>query len=76
IPNREVKPACADGTAIPSGRVGSRHLLQESDDLIIIRLFFFVPYIRQSERSERGEKNPQLQEATEEKKFNMDEQFI
>ena len=24
IPNREVKPANADGTAIPSGRVGSR----------------------------------------------------
>ncbi|MEZ7874432.1 MAG: hypothetical protein QMB47_05540, partial [Bacteroidales bacterium] len=34
----------ADGTAIPSGRVGSRHLLQESDDLIIIRLFFFLCY--------------------------------
>ena len=26
IPNREVKPVCADGTAIPSGRVGSRRL--------------------------------------------------
>ena len=24
IPNREVKPVSADGTAIPSGRVGSR----------------------------------------------------
>lgn len=24
IPNREVKTVCADGTAIPSGRVGSR----------------------------------------------------
>ena len=26
IPNREVKPVSADGTAIPSGRVGSRQL--------------------------------------------------
>ena len=26
IPNREVKPACADGTAMQCGRVGSRHL--------------------------------------------------
>ena len=28
IPNREVKPVSADGTAIPSGRVGSRQLLE------------------------------------------------
>ena len=27
IPNREVKPACADGTAMQCGRVGSRLLL-------------------------------------------------
>ena len=27
IPNREVKTVCADGTAIPSGRVGSRLFL-------------------------------------------------
>ena len=26
IPNREVKPACADGTAMQCGRVGSRPL--------------------------------------------------
>ena len=34
IPNREVKPVSADGTAIPSGRVGSRQLLEsiQSDD--------------------------------------------
>ena len=31
IPNREVKLTSADGTAIPSGRVGSRQL-QESPD--------------------------------------------
>ena len=29
IPNREVKPACADGTAMQCGRVGSRLLLRE-----------------------------------------------
>ena len=29
IPNREVKPTCADGTAMQCGRVGSRLLLSE-----------------------------------------------
>ena len=29
IPNREVKPACADGTAMQCGRVGSRLLSME-----------------------------------------------
>ena len=29
IPNREVKPACADGTAMQCGRVGSRLLSRE-----------------------------------------------
>ena len=29
IPNREVKPACADGTAMQCGRVGGRHFLRE-----------------------------------------------
>ena len=33
IPNREVKPACADGTAMQCGRVGSR-LLFKSEALI------------------------------------------
>ena len=28
IPNREVKPVCADGTATPSGRVGRRLFLK------------------------------------------------
>ncbi len=41
IPNREVKPVSADGTAIPSGRVGSRQLSER-----IIRngypLFLFI----------------------------------
>ena len=30
IPTREVKPTCADGTAMQCGRVGSRLLLQSS----------------------------------------------
>ena len=38
IPNREVKLTSADGTAIPSGRVGSRQL-QESPDSISCRGF-------------------------------------
>ena len=29
IPNREVKPACADGTAMQCGRVGGRHLFPD-----------------------------------------------
>ena len=28
IPNREVKPACADGTAMQCGRVGNRQFFQ------------------------------------------------
>ena len=28
IPNREVKPACADGTAMQCGRVGGRHFFK------------------------------------------------
>ena len=30
IPNREVKPACADGTAMQCGRVGGRHFSSEA----------------------------------------------
>ena len=42
IPNREVKPTCADGTAMQCGRVGSRLLLKtESFRMIVLRLFFF-----------------------------------
>ena len=33
IPNREVKPACADGTAMQCGRVGSR-LLSKTESLV------------------------------------------
>ena len=29
IPNREVKPVSADGTAIPSGRVGDRQFRED-----------------------------------------------
>ena len=32
IPNREVKPACADGTAMQCGRVGSRLFLTASPE--------------------------------------------
>ena len=40
IPNREVKPACADGTAMQCGRVGGRLLLQELRREIFGVLFF------------------------------------
>ena len=44
IPNREVKPVCADGTATPSGRVGRRLFLKA---LIIYMIgAFFLQYIQ------------------------------
>ena len=66
IPNREVKPACADGTAMQCGRVGGCLLylrsLRSNDfgDLFFMSLFFllhalhiiiYVPYIIYSMRS-------------------------
>ena len=41
IPNREVKPACADGTAMQCGRVGSRHFFKKKslEDTIFSGLF-------------------------------------
>ena len=42
IPNREVKPTCADGTAMQCGRVGSRLLLSKASDFErFLRLFCF-----------------------------------
>ena len=45
IPNREVKPACADGTAMQCGRVGGRHFFQEalSSVRLMRGLSFFLP---------------------------------
>ena len=42
IPNREVKPACADGTAMQCGRVGSRLLSNKRASEIISEALFFV----------------------------------
>ena len=44
IPNREVKPNSADGTAFSCGRVGHRHFFSE-ELWLIPRLFFFYIYI-------------------------------
>ena len=42
IPNREVKPTCADGTAMQCGRVGRRLLLSRASDFErFLRLFCF-----------------------------------
>ena len=41
IPNREVKPISADDTAIPSGKVGSRQLI-ETFSQKCLEVFFFV----------------------------------
>ena len=40
IPNREVKPACADGTAMQCGRVGGRHLYLRALIQQWVRAFF------------------------------------
>ena len=42
IPNREVKPTCADGTAMQCGRVGGRHLLQSILFQQRSKVLFFV----------------------------------
>ena len=42
IPNREVKLTCADGTALPCGRVGSRQFLKETTRKVVS--FFVVPW--------------------------------
>ena len=41
IPNREVKPARAHDTAIPSGKVGSRQLTEALRDQMIAKSFFY-----------------------------------
>ena len=41
IPNREVKPISADDTAIPSGKVGSRQLI-ETFSQKCLEVFFFA----------------------------------
>ena len=46
IPNREVKPTCADGTAMQCGRVGSRLLLSErSFEQSNERFFCCIPFL-------------------------------
>ena len=44
IPNREVKPAYADGTAVTCGRVGSRLLKEPCSDAGLLFLFVFVVF--------------------------------
>ena len=52
IPNREVKPVSADGTAIPSGRVGSRQpsetFRRNSGGLFLCLLIINALYIKTS----------------------------
>ena len=45
IPNREVKHVCADGTALPGGRVGSRRPYKRGPaHLFVLALFFMATY--------------------------------
>ena len=44
LPNREVKPAYADGTAVTCGRVGSRLLKEPCSDAGLLFLFVFVVF--------------------------------
>ena len=45
IPNREVKPTSADGTAMQCGRVGNRLLLEESSETKVLGLFFYAFFL-------------------------------
>ena len=49
IPNREVKPISADDTAIPSGKVGSRQLIETFSQKCLEVFFLFAllaaPYV-------------------------------
>jgi hypothetical protein len=40
IPNREVKPACADDTAVKCGKVGRRQSLQKPLTILLVQGFF------------------------------------
>ena len=42
IPNREVKPISADDTAIPSGKVGSRQLIETFSQKCLEVFFLFA----------------------------------
>ena len=53
IPNREVKPTCADGTAMQCGRVGSRLLLSERSFEQSNGRFFRLYPLRASRKSFR-----------------------
>ena len=48
IPNREVKPTSADGTAMQCGRVGNRLLLEESSETKVLGLFFYVFFLKKT----------------------------
>ena len=54
IPNREVKPTSADGTAMQCGRVGNRLLLEESSETKVLGLSFFVIWLVERRRGWRG----------------------
>ena len=56
IPNREVKPTCADGTAMQCGRVGSRLLFYQSVHLSnqMDAFFIYVPYGPPANLSAKG----------------------
>ena len=45
IPNREVKPVSADGTAKIRGRVGHRHFFLQREDFKQLRSSFFCFYV-------------------------------
>ena len=62
IPNREVKPACADGTAMQCGRVGGRHLFLGSPDSSMSQGFFVFPgfWIQWDSRLARWSRAPRL----------------
>ena len=63
IPNREVKPTCADGTAMQCGRVGSRLLFYQSVHLSnqMDAFFIYVPYGPPANPSAKGLAFPRME---------------
>jgi hypothetical protein len=56
IPNREVKPLMADGTALSCGRVGSCHIYWKSSGEIPGTFFYLFPILRSFQRPLESEK--------------------
>ena len=56
IPNREVKPVSADGTAKICGRVGHRHFLERELQAIEALFYFAVEGLKGAKKTKRAKR--------------------